>query len=162
MYVRRCREFISDTAANGAMSARYRSTRRTALRAFGSLGVASIATAAAASAESDASESADDSTRSRPADGCESSAVNRYVAAVDRIVDGRYVVLLLEAGGDVVDQRVVPRSRLEAVDEGDVLLVVIDDGSLLVARHLPKRPGQSRTESSPEDRFDSLVTDDAE
>ena len=164
------------------MSTRQRSTRRTVLRTIGSLGLAlgtASATAGAAddetSSESTAT-SASDGARSRPAAGagCGSTAdtdpghdadrvadVNQYVATVDRIVDGRHVVLLLEDDGDLVDQHVAPRSRLEWVAEGDLLLVVLEDDDLRVALPLPNRPGRNPTDPTPQERFDSLVTDES-
>lgn len=146
------------------MSTRRRSTRRTVLRTIRSLGLAAVTTAGTVSADDGAGEatSTADAARSRAASSlCETSDVTRYVATVDRIVDGRHVVLLLEDDGELVDQHVAPRSRLEGVDEGDVLLVLIGDGDLLVALPLPKRPGRSSDEQSPQERFDSLADGDA-
>nr|WP_230198690.1 hypothetical protein [Halopiger djelfimassiliensis] len=65
---------------------------------------------------------------------------NRYVATVDRIVDGEHVVLLLEADGRVVDQLVVSRSEFDTIEEGDILVVIVDDDELLAYRILPERP----------------------
>lgn len=146
------------------MSMRQRSTRRTVLRTIGSLGLASVAAAATASADSDADELSPavpaDDARSRSATaGCESADVNQYIATVDRIVDGRYVVLLLEEDAELVDQHVAPRSTLETVDADDILRVVIKDGDLIVAQQLPKRPGRSTTDPTPQERFDSLASD---
>ncbi|WP_440766294.1 hypothetical protein [Natronorubrum sp. DTA7] len=73
--------------------------------------------------------------------------MNQYIGVVDRIVDGEHVVILLEEDGELVDQHVAPRSELEDVDESDILLVVIKDDELLVAQQLPKRPGESMSES---------------
>ena len=144
------------------MSTRRRPTRRTVLRTIGSLGLASIAAAAMASADaSDGDETAPytDSPRST-ATGCEPTSARQYLATVDRIVDGRHVVLLLEDDGELVDRHVAPRRRLEAVEEGDVLLVVLRGEHLLAATPLPKRPGRSATEPSPQERFDELADDD--
>ncbi|WP_339104934.1 DUF3006 domain-containing protein [Haloterrigena salinisoli] len=147
------------------MSTRQQSTRRTVLRTIGSLGLASVATAATASADSDADEptppadAGDARSRSATA-GCEPADVNQYIATVDRIVDGRYVVLLLEEDGELVDQHVAPRSTLESVDADDILRVVIKDDDLLVAQRLPRRPGRSATDPTPQERFDSLASDD--
>lgn len=52
------------------------------------------------------------------------------IAVVDRIVDGQFVVLLLEDEGEVVDQLVLPREELPEVEEGDVLCITIEDGEL--------------------------------
>ena len=148
------------------MSTRQHSTRRTVLRTIGSLGLASVATAATASADSDGDGDDDqsappNSARSRSATaGCGPTEVNHYIATVDRIVDGKHVVLLLEEDGELVDQHVAPRSTLESIEEGDILRVVFKDGDLLVAQQLPKRPGRSASEPSPQERFDSLASDD--
>ncbi|QRV16558.1 DUF3006 domain-containing protein [Haloterrigena salifodinae] len=148
------------------MSTRQHSTRRTVLRMPGSLGLASVAAAATAGADGDGSSNGADPSppangaRSRSAAAnCGSAGVDRYIAAVDRIVGGRHVVLLLEDDGELVDQHVAPRSTLESVEEGDILRVVFKDGDLLVAKQLPKRPGQGASEPSPQERFDSLASD---
>ena len=51
----------------------------------------------------------------------------RYIAVVDRIVDGQHAVLLLEDGDETVGQLVVPYETLAPVEEGDVLLTVVED-----------------------------------
>lgn len=76
-------------------------------------------------------------------------------AVVDRIVDGRFVVLLVEEEGRIVDQLVVPREELPAVDEGDVLLVVVDEGELSEARVLVGETRRRRRWSA--DRLDCLL-----
>ena len=58
-----------------------------------------------------------------------------YIAVVDRIVDGRFVVLLIEEDDRIVEQLVVPAEEL-AVEEGDVLLVTVDDGEVMESRVL--------------------------
>ena len=62
-----------------------------------------------------------------------------YVGTVDRIVDGRHVVILLEEGGRTVDQLVVDRERLPNVSERDHLLVLVNDGEFVEAWPLPRR-----------------------
>ncbi|NUB90627.1 DUF3006 domain-containing protein [Haloterrigena sp. SYSU A121-1] len=148
------------------MSTRQHSTRRTVLRTLGSLGLTSVAAAATAGADGDGNNNGDDPSppangaRSRSAAaGCGSADVDRYIATVDRIVGGRYVVLLLESDGELVDQHVARRSTLESVEESDILRVVFKDGDLLAANQLPKRPGRSASEPSPQERFDSLASD---
>lgn len=157
-YERDTREFISDTAANEGMSNR-RPTRRTVLRTAGSLGLPSIAAATASADEDDDTRASTDSPHPT-ATACEPTPVRQYIATVDRIVDDRHVVLLLEDDGELVDQHVASRGRLEAVGEGDVLLVVLRGEHLLAATPLPKRPGRSATEPSPQERFDELADDD--
>lgn len=130
------------------MSNRRHRTRRTVLSTLGLAAVASTTTVSAAG---------DTAGRSNAVtDAC---SATRYVAVVDRIVDGEHVVLLLERDGELVDQHVEPRSELEFVEEGDILTVVLKDGDLLTARQLPKRPGRSATEDPLQDRFDSLSSE---
>lgn len=78
----------------------------------------------------------------RPVFDDESAGAERHVAVVDRIVDGRHVVLLLEDDGELVDQHVEPATELDDVEEGDILHVVINDGDLRTYQHLPRRPGE--------------------
>jgi hypothetical protein len=77
------------------------------------------------------------------------------LAAVDRIVDDRFVVLLVEEDGEVVDQRVVAREELPAVEEGDVLLVVLEEGELIEARPLVGETERRRRWNR--DRLDCLL-----
>lgn len=66
--------------------------------------------------------------------------VELFVAVVDRIVDGEHVVLLLEDGGELVDQHVEPVGSFEAVAESDILFVALEDDALLAYQHLEERP----------------------
>ncbi|ELY89444.1 hypothetical protein [Natrialba taiwanensis] len=77
----------------------------------------------------------------RPPDTTETPAdTERYVAVVDRIVDGEHVVLLLEEDGQIVDQLVVSRSEFDTVAESDILVVIVADDELIDYRILPERP----------------------
>ncbi|WP_293033567.1 hypothetical protein [Natronococcus sp.] len=100
-------------------------SRRTALRTAGALGIASIVGSSAASARSESASS---------------EGVDQYVGVVDRIVDGRHVVILLEEDNRVVDQLVVGVDEFEEIDERDILLVVVEDGRLRSYQHLPEKP----------------------
>ncbi|MCU4754086.1 hypothetical protein OB919_19235 [Halobacteria archaeon AArc-curdl1] len=60
-----------------------------------------------------------------------------YIGTVDRIVDGRHVVILLEEGRQTVDQLVVDRERLPNVAERDHLLVLVNEGEFVAAWPLP-------------------------
>ena len=74
-------------------------------------------------------------------DGDETPAeATRYVATVDRIVDGEHVVLLLEADGEPVAQRVVAADAHPDLEGGDILLAVVSDDELLAYRTVPERP----------------------
>lgn len=101
--------------------------RRTALRTLLSLGAVLAVPSAIARGED------------APSD-CPATSV----AVVDRIVDGRFVVLLLEDEGEVVDQLVVPREELPTVEESDVLCVVVEDGELLDAEPLEEETERRR------------------
>ncbi|QSW97731.1 DUF3006 domain-containing protein [Haloterrigena alkaliphila] len=124
------------------MSERHRPTRRTVLRTIGSLATAGTAATGVASADDgpDVPESA-----------------TGYVGVVDRIVDGRYVVLLLERRGELVDQHVAPRSRLPNVEADDALFVVIDDDELVWTWRIPEWIRRLRRDRSPQERFDDIA-----
>lgn len=139
------------------MSRRQRPSRRTVLRTLGSLGMATIATSTTVSADLGrvddlASETHCRSTRDTLDDIPDGAT--RYVAVVDRIVDDRHVVLLLEDGGELVDQHVEPRVSFEEIAERDILQVVLKAGSLLAYTHLSKRPGRSASSDQ-----DPIVSD---
>ncbi|RQH03507.1 hypothetical protein [Natrarchaeobius oligotrophus] len=124
------------------MSNRTRLRRRTVLWTLGSVGVTALSTAAAAEERpTDGPESANDDrcVESDPPDTVAEGAT-RYVAVVDRIVDGEHVVLLLEEECTLVDQLVVSVDEFETVGEGDILMAVIRDDRLLSYRFVSERP----------------------
>jgi len=51
-----------------------------------------------------------------------------FDGTVDRIVDGQHVVILVEDGGQVIDQVVEPRDALPTVEEGDSVGVWLVNG----------------------------------
>ncbi|SDQ24186.1 hypothetical protein [Natronobacterium texcoconense] len=104
-------------------------SRRTALRTIGSLATVLTATGVAGARSSPSADSSTDCRRN----------AQRYVATVDRIVDGRHVVLLLEEDGETVDQLVVPAEEMD-VEETDILIVLVEDDELLAYWHIPERP----------------------
>lgn len=128
------------------MTDRYRTSRRTALRTIGALCVAAGATGSAGAREApstpvECTRSRKRTTRRTPGSvGEPSVAATRYVATVDRIVDGAHVVLLLEKDGDLVDQLVVSATEYDDLEEGDVLICVVGDDELLAYRVVPERP----------------------
>ena len=107
------------------MTDRTKLSRRTALRTAGALGIASIVGSSAVGARSESASS---------------EGVDQYIGVVDRIVDGRHVVILLEEDNRVVDQLVADVDEFEEIAERDVLLVVVEDGELCGYRHLPEKP----------------------
>lgn len=145
------------------MTTRYRQSRRTVLQTLGSLGAVSLAASGIGGARDGAATGSDcdtpqplsslDSpqppsspqraTPQRDADaaiGDLPAEGTRYVAVVDRIVDGEHVVLLLEDDGELVDQLVVPAAEYADLEEGDILLAVVADDTLRAYRVVPERP----------------------
>ncbi|GEM_PF-1763349 len=113
-------------------------SRRSFLALFGSIGLAGLAGSANAAGRGDhppgwCERRPDD--RSAASTDALTRSPDTFVAVVDRIVDGRYVVLLLEDERRVVDELVVDRDELP-VEEGDVLLVTVDDGEVVDYRVL--------------------------
>lgn len=104
-----------------------RLSRRSVLRTIGALGGLTAVTT---------------SVGARP-EGQSNTDTERYVGVVDRIVDGSFVVVLLEADDRVVDQLVVPVDEFDRIEERDVLHVVLKGGELHQYHHLPKKPGRS-------------------
>lgn len=124
------------------------------------MGTLAVATPAAAgtTARDDARSMSHRANANRNAGATDeaSNGASRYVAVVDRIVDGAHVVLLLERDGELVDQHVEPRSSFDEIDESDTLHVVIADGELLTARRIPERPADACDDAA-QDRFDDLA-----
>lgn len=129
------------------MSDRTRSTRRTVLQSLWFLGWGTVAAASPTVART--GNTADrtgrhgvDATRSVASTEADDppEETDRYVGVVDRIVDGQHVVILLEDCEGIVDQLVVPVTRFDEIEEGDILLVVVMNDELLSYRHLSDRP----------------------
>ncbi|MFC6719299.1 hypothetical protein ACFQGT_03285 [Natrialbaceae archaeon GCM10025810] len=106
--------------------------RRTALKRLGSLcgGVVVTSTAVAAGSGESAEPARSNDPDEGGSDGGSGPRPTAYPAAVDRIVDGEHVVILLEDDGRVVDERVVPSDDYPWLEEGDRVIVVLDDGEL--------------------------------
>lgn len=109
-------------------------TRRTVVRSIAPLTLAAALPSAAAAAD-------DRPDRTHcpidpPVPAAVANRPDTYVATVDRIVDGRHVVILLEADGAVVDQLVVPATELPCVEERDRLVVARDDRDVEWVRRL--------------------------
>ncbi|APW96654.1 hypothetical protein CHINAEXTREME_02195 [Halobiforma lacisalsi AJ5] len=115
------------------MSERTPALRRTVLYAIGT-----IPTATAAAVALGNSRLPDDDTGANGVDY--PSSARTAIATVDRIVDGDHVVLLLEDGGEVVDQVVVPVEEFGSAEEGDIAIVVVEGGDLLAHLLVPERP----------------------
>ena len=79
-----------------------------------------------------------------------------YTGVIDRIVDGKTAVILLEADGEVRDQRDVLVGRVpeDARKEGSVLTVTIEGGEIERLEYRPVET-EDRRESA-QDRLDRL------
>lgn len=79
-----------------------------------------------------------------------------HTAVLDRIVDGRSAVLLLEADGDVIDELVVTVDAVpeDGRHEGAVFEVTVDEGTLLDADYREDEERERR--ESTRERFDRL------
>ncbi|WP_252699755.1 DUF3006 domain-containing protein [Natronosalvus vescus] len=85
-----------------------------------------------------------------------------YTATLDRIVDGRTAVLLLEENGETVEQLDVDITKLpdEGQHEGAVLEITVEASEFCEAEYLPDVT-QSRKESTQErlDRLSNRLSD---
>ncbi|WP_243641358.1 hypothetical protein [Natrarchaeobius halalkaliphilus] len=126
------------------MSDPTRLRRRSTLCALAGAGTAMLS--AVASTEARAEETDRDRTDSARAPPDQQGDLlcdaDRYVAVVDRIVDGEHVVLLLEEDGTTVDQHVASVDEFDTIAEGDILIVLIGDDELLWYRIVPERPSR--------------------
>ena len=133
------------------------SHRRTVLKRVASLAVGSVAlsTTGAGSSEKAADPCTDVPPRN-PGNSVEAlaSGSDTFVAVVDRIVNERFVVLLLEEDDELVDQLVVPYDDLP-VDEGDVLVVTVEDGQVIEWQTLVGETRRRRKRA--ENRLDCLT-----
>jgi len=78
-----------------------------------------------------------------------------YAAVVDRIVDGKTAVLLIEDGDEVIDQFDINTEELpEEVDEGGVLTVEVDDNEITAMEYLEDETNSRR--QAAQERFDRL------
>ena len=102
------------------------SRRRTVCKTLPALLVGTAAMTSTASAESTPSDTVVDPDRT-----------GTYTGTVDRVVDGAHVVVLLERGGETVDQVVVSSAEYPDLEERDAALVSLEDGQVLDVRRLP-------------------------
>jgi hypothetical protein len=79
-----------------------------------------------------------------------------HTAVLDRIVDGEKAVLLLEADGDVVGERIIDVERLpeSGRHEGAVFDVTVDEETLLEASY--REAAERERRESARARFDRL------
>ena len=110
-------------------------SRRNALKKIGAFGLALGAIPAGAGASSNESGGCEISVRrvSERAISLVTARPDTYRGVVDRIVDGRFVVILLEEENRTIDQVVVPFEDLPVVEERDVIGATMEDGELVEA-----------------------------
>lgn len=121
-------------------------SRRNALKRIGAFGLALGALPVGAAASSEPESSGCEITVRRvpePAVHLVTVRSDTYRGVVDRIVDGRFVVILLEEGDRTIDQLVVPFQDLPVVEERDVIAAILEDGELVEA-WIPAEPGDRR------------------
>lgn len=103
-------------------------TRRTVLKGVGTLAAGAVGTTTAAASSATESESSiQDQQRATQTE----SRSGFYGGTVDRIVDGQHVVLLIESGGETVDQVVVDHERVPQASEGDSATVWLHNGEVI-------------------------------
>ncbi|UWG49280.1 Uncharacterized protein AArcCO_4105 (plasmid) [Halalkaliarchaeum sp. AArc-CO] len=88
-----------------------------------------------------------------------------YTGVIDRIVDDETAVILIEADGEVRDQRTLPVERVpeDARKEGSVLAVTIEGGEIERLEYRPEET-EERRESAQErlDRLGSRLSEKSE
>ncbi len=125
-------------------------SRRTALQTIGTTaavatGLSTTGTATESreapgeSPEQGGEESPEQGGEESPEQGGESESTGFYSGTVDRVVDGEHVVILVEAGGRVVDQHVVPAAEYPSLEEGDAVYLLIVFGRVI---GIWKAPGE--------------------
>jgi len=78
-----------------------------------------------------------------------------YTAIVDRIVDGKTAVLMIEDGDEVIDQFNINTEELpEEVGEGGVLTVEVDNNEITSVEYLEDETNSRR--QAAQERFDRL------
>jgi hypothetical protein len=125
-------------------------SRRTALQTIGTTaavatGLSTTGTATESqeapgeSPEQGGEESPEQGGEESPEQGGGSESTGFYSGTVDRVVDGEHVVILVEAGGRVVDQHVVPAAEYPSLEEGDAVYLLIVFGRVI---GIWKAPGE--------------------
>lgn len=114
-------------------------SRRTALKTIAGATLVGLGASTAAASDRENRVRTVDSTGTEPS-SVASPQVERpklygrtgyYRGTVDRIVDGEHVVILVESGGQVVDQIVVSSDDYPELDEGDSVVVLLMWGRLV-------------------------------
>ena len=132
-----------DSATSAPMADGEPVSRRTALQTIGTTAAVATGlstTATATESQEVPGESPDQGGGSEsPDQGGGSESTGFYSGTVDRVVDGEHVVILVEAGGRVVDQHVVPAAEYPSLEEGDAVYLLIVFGRVI---GIWKAPGE--------------------
>jgi len=123
-----------DSATNAPMADGEPVSRRTALQTLGT--TAAVATGLSTTGTATESQKASGES---PEQGGGSESIGFYSGTVDRVVDGEHVVILVEAGGRVVDQHVVPAAEYPSLGAGDAVYLLIVFGRVI---GIWKAPGE--------------------
>jgi hypothetical protein len=132
--VGRRRTFISEDRTTGPMARQQSVSRRTVLRTFGTV-AAVTAGGSTASATREGLPAESDERADTGEAGTEMTGF--YSGTVDRVVDGEHVVILVESGGSVVDQHVVPSEAYPSLEEGDSVYLLVVFGQVLAIWEVP-------------------------
>jgi hypothetical protein len=124
--------FIYESATSGPMADNERVSRRTTLRTLGT----TAAVATGLSTAGAAARRQEESTGS-PEQSVGAERTGFYSGTVDRVVDGEHVVILVEAGGRVIDQHVVPSEEYPSLEEGDAVYLFILFGRVIAVWEVP-------------------------
>lgn len=117
-------------------------SRRTALQTIGTTAAVATGlstTGTATESQEAPGESPEQGGGESPEQGGGSESTGFYSGTVDRVVDGEHVVILVEAGGRVVDQHVVPAAEYPSLEEGDAVYLLIVFGRVI---GIWKAPGE--------------------
>lgn len=117
-------------------------SRRTALQTIGTTAAVATGlstTGTATESQEAPGESPEQGGEESPEQGGGSESTGFYSGTVDRVVDGEHVVILVEAGGRVVDQHVVPAAEYPSLEEGDAVYLLIVFGRVI---GIWKAPGE--------------------
>ena len=141
-----------DSATNAPMADGEPVSRRTALQTLGTAAAVATGlstTGTATESQKASGESPEQGGGSEPPEqgggsespeqGGGSESIGFYSGTVDRVVDGEHVVILVEAGGRVVDQHVVPAAEYPSLGAGDAVYLLIVFGRVI---GIWKAPGE--------------------
>ena len=112
-------------------------SRRTALRTIASATLVGVGASTVAATDRGGEAESLDSTESPALDSQQvehselQNLLGSYPGTVDRIVDGEHVVILIESGGQVIDEVVVSSDEYPGLTEGDSVIVLFRWGEVV-------------------------------